>query len=189
MSVAGLQLVAFGLFCVSCGAKTALPVKSPENFRAVNAAPRPLIARTADSVEVFTRTRPARSIREVGIWYYSGEFEGEIQQIREEAAVVGCDGVIVTNEAVGHTTESYYPRYHTSSGTERWYDVVCVVYTDVPTSYRPPAHPCVEKLEVLSQLKSNGTKVEQRKALRSIPSECFLLNPPKVKVLQETSSR
>jgi hypothetical protein len=86
-------------------AATLLLACATANFIPTNASPRPLTARPVDQVEVFTSTTPERPYAEVGL--VTGEayentngakFVGAsylVQLVREKAAEIGCDGVIL----------------------------------------------------------------------------------------------
>ena len=62
-----------------------------------NPSPRPLTARSVDSVEVYTTKLPARPYVEVAIFRASkGQADQHIDALRERAASYGCDALVFT---------------------------------------------------------------------------------------------
>jgi dihydrofolate reductase len=72
------------------------------------------------SVEIFTASRPSRPFVEVAIIKASGSSQGDaqtglVQEMRSEAARVGCDGIIVNGSATlgqGLAESGLVDRYH-----------------------------------------------------------------------------
>jgi hypothetical protein len=161
--------------CASPPAKP-LRAKGPSRFEATNASPRPLVARTSESVDVYTQSQPTRPFVEVGTWEDAGSYGGQLERIRDEAAVVGCDGVLVEEVIVPPLFRD--PRRYNAPQT--WHRVVCVVYSDVPPSYQPPPHPCTLWLDAV-RAEQDPRRRQQR--IRVTPGECFLMNRPRVRVM------
>lgn len=120
--VAGLALVFLG-----CGTRI--------HYMSLNASPRTLSPRSPDSVEVFTSGKPDRSFAEVGMieaQQQSGWSVDQptaiLQKLRQKAADVGCDGIIVlgSNDAVVGSSG----QYGGSVATLRGYRATCIVYKD-----------------------------------------------------------
>jgi hypothetical protein len=115
-----LPLLAVPLFtaCLS------LP-KSFTTFTATNQPSRPMRARAIDSVEVYTSSVPSRPYAEVGLLRTSGHFADDaVNGMREEAARVGCDGVIVTSTGLDQNNDIVY-------------NGACFLYPD-DTTWRAP---------------------------------------------------
>lgn len=62
-----------------------------------NPSPRPLTARSVDSVYVYTTKLPERPYVEVAIFTASkGKADQHVDALRERAAAYGCDGLVFT---------------------------------------------------------------------------------------------
>ena len=96
-------LAAFALagLTMACGTTT--------SFTPTNTSPKPMAARSPDSVEVYQSSKPDKPFVEVGMIeaQQSSEFSTDdtsavIAALRTEAAQRGCDGIIITgsNDAV-----------------------------------------------------------------------------------------
>ncbi len=86
--------------------------------------------------------------------------------------MVGCDALLlgerVAVSGIGVLTSS-----------ETTTVAVCLVYSDLPVSYRPPAHPCYERSRRISAAADPETR---KKLVRDTPPECLQLNPPVIEV-------
>jgi hypothetical protein len=141
---------------LACAPAGRLHVTAPEEFVAMNPSPRRLIPRKAGSVEVFIRSRPRQPFVKVGAWSLAGAPEAVAPLARREAAVVGCDALLLRARVV--VDIDVY-----SASTDTRTVAFCAVYSDLPASYRPPAHPCHEQ---------------------DAPPECSRLNPPAIEVIE-----
>jgi hypothetical protein len=121
------------LLLVGCGAW------SSQTF--INPAPHPMAARPPASVEVFTAGAPTRphvdvallEVRQRDGWSFSTTAV-MIAQLREDAAEMGCDGIVVTGPN-NHTVDSGL-----GTGTLHGFFATCVAYTDLsPVAARAPA--------------------------------------------------
>jgi hypothetical protein len=100
----------------------------------INSPPRPLAARTPESVEVFTSGAPARPHMDLA--YYeaqqASEFSSDdtrdfIVKLRADAAKRGCDGLVVggiTHETTSTIFDEHQPR------SNKGLTATCIVYTD-----------------------------------------------------------
>lgn len=120
-----LPLVAVTAFASAC----VVAVLPDATFTKTNRPPRPMRARSVESVELLTTGVPTRAYTEVGM--IRAEANGRdgmsdaITAMREKAAAVGCDGVIVTSTGSG----SYG---HVAYGG------ACFLYAE-STTWQPPA--------------------------------------------------
>jgi hypothetical protein len=116
----------------------------------INSAPRPLLARGYESVEVFSSAPPARAhvdlaLLEVQQTNAIDDYLGElmIQRLRERAGAMGCDAVFI-----GATQERAAPDLFTSGS--RTMTATCIVYSQPgdhgagPPS-PPPRRMCVDR--------------------------------------------
>jgi len=101
----------------------------------INSAPRPLAARTPESVEVFTSGAPMRPHMDLA--YYeaqqASEFSSDdtrefIVKIRAAAAQRGCDGVVVGG-ITHETTRTIFDEHQARSN--KGMTATCIVYTDL----------------------------------------------------------
>jgi hypothetical protein len=75
---------------------------SDTTFTHTNKSPRPLHARAADSVEIYTTSKPTRPYIVVGLMR-AIERAGPawaIESMRARAAEIGCDGIVMTDALV-----------------------------------------------------------------------------------------
>jgi hypothetical protein len=125
-------------FFVSASIFFAACVTTSSSVQPTNPSPRPLSPRAVMSVEVFTASRPSRPFVEVAIIKASGSSQGDaskglVQEMRTEAARVGCDGIVVNGSA-----ETVAP-HDGMGGTVLGYSSACIVYTDTPARAPTPA--------------------------------------------------
>jgi hypothetical protein len=87
--------------------------------------------RTPSSVEILTAARPTRPFVEVGLLssahaggLSTASDEEVLLGLREKAAEVGCDGVLVEAE-----TNNYVATEHTISALKK-FRAACILYTD-----------------------------------------------------------
>jgi hypothetical protein len=123
--------VSASLFFAAC-------VTTSSSVQPTNPSPRPLSPRPVMSVEVFTASRPSRPFVEVAIINARASSRGDaqrglVQEMRSEAARVGCDGIVVNGSA-----ETVAPN-DGWGGTVLGYSSACIVYTDAPARPATPA--------------------------------------------------
>ncbi len=134
-SLARLVLMGAGLTAAGCGVQT--------GWMMLNPAPRPLKARPADEVQMFTGSQPTRPFVEHGLVTtgISVLGPGELAQLaalKEEAAKHGCDAVVITGEnKMAQSGGSH------GVATERTYAfrAICAVFTDVSADVTPTSAP------------------------------------------------
>jgi hypothetical protein len=117
-------LVSALLFFAAC-------VTTSSSVQPTNPSPRPLSPRPVTSVEVFTASQPPRPFVEVALIKASGSSQGDartglVQEMRSEAARIGCDGIVVNGSA-----ETVAP-HDGMGGSVLGYSSACIVYTDTP---------------------------------------------------------
>lgn len=118
---------------LACGYRT--------RFVPTNTPPRAMKPRSADSVAMFTSSKPTRPFVEVGMLssehkgYFSSSTDEEVVLgLREKAAEVGCDGVILEAET---TTEMATAGTMTASTKAiKKFRAACILYSD---NGEPPA--------------------------------------------------
>lgn len=103
----------------------------------INAAPRPLAQRSPASVDLFASGPPARPHTDLAvIEAQPGVFEDStaelIARMREQAAALGCDGLVLT--AVNNQLLRHGEERTTATGT-------CIVYTAPDAAERTAAKP------------------------------------------------
>jgi hypothetical protein len=106
-------------------------------FSETNAPPRALAARPRASVEIFTLGPPQRPFKEIGMIESQTDIipgQNPLDALREEAALHGCDGLVVTgsNDATGSD-----PTFGTY--VLKGYRGTCVVWTEDLTASNAPA--------------------------------------------------
>lgn len=116
------------LSATACGTTT--------QFTPTNPSPRAMQSKSPDQVHVYTSSMPERPFTEVGIIQsrQSSELSLDempeiIQEMRKEAAKIGCDGVILNgtnNKTVGH-----HDRHGGSTNTLEGYWGTCIMYQEV----------------------------------------------------------
>jgi len=96
---------------------------------ATNPPPHPLMARPAESVEVFTATQPQRPFVEIA--YFEAQQQSEVSlddqsvvfaKLRAQAGEAGCDGLIINGP-----NDSVVGNRH-NVNTLRGYAATCIVY-------------------------------------------------------------
>jgi hypothetical protein len=139
-----LVAIVLGVFGLACGHSL--------EYTATNRSPRPLSPRDPASVEVYATTLPTRPHVEVGLFEIeqrtpaSGGTPEMIGKLRERAARVGCDALVVSEarERIQSVTTHHHgtvhqhgPHYGTmhSTGTGtvnvvRKHTAACVVFTE-----------------------------------------------------------
>jgi hypothetical protein len=124
------------LFAAACGATT--------RFVATNPAPHPMVARPAETVQVFTTGHPTRPYVEVGIiqgqqgrgLIHNGDQMPEIiTKMREDAARTGCDGLIINGNADRVVGDRH------STGTVQGFWGACIVFMPEAASASASAAP------------------------------------------------
>jgi hypothetical protein len=102
---------------------------------ATNRSPRPLAPRSPGEVDVYTTSPPARPFVEVAIIQarqssqYSADTMPEIiNAMRQQAAQVGCDGVVI-HGASNKVVPTGWGEHGTSSTSLDGYWGACIVYT------------------------------------------------------------
>jgi hypothetical protein len=154
----------FPLLIVPFVAACVIGPRAETTYTNTNPAPRPLRARAAESVEVYTSAAPPRPYTEVGVIRAHGRghdaLEQAVQGMRAKAAAVGCDGVVVTSTS--------------SNEQHAIYTGACFLYADV-TSHAPPppsgppgAHTCEAQLAELRAAPNEG----KPELVRRLPPEC-----------------
>ena len=117
----GLVVAAVVAFAVGCGASV--------SYVPTNAPPHVMLARSPQSVDVFTTGGPSQPYAEVGImearegWFSS--FPEMVQAMREAGAGQGCDGVIVTGSDQEITTS-----YDGTVDSTQLFHGACIVYLE-----------------------------------------------------------
>lgn len=120
--------------CVGCG--------SYATFLATNTPPRPMTPRTPESVELITAGPPQRPFVEVGTIdarqrsvYSLDSSQDVLIKVRQSAAEVGCDAVLVTgsNNDLVATSSSVGANVKVLQG----FHAACLMYKDAPAA--PPA--------------------------------------------------
>jgi hypothetical protein len=93
-----------------------------------------------------------------------------LHSVRQRAALVGCDAVIVSDAArsVG------YPPTVAYQGS-------CVVYTDAPSAFQPPTSGRDDRAalrktrcdQLEAEVRAAATPEDKQALVRAMPSECF----------------
>jgi hypothetical protein len=128
-------MIAVLMLAAACGPKVTMTK--------TNAAPHPMTARPADSVELFTTRLPDRPYVEVAVFAASkGKAEDHIDALRENAASYGCDALVFTKMPSESTvtassgTPGELPA--TSTGTAvGGSSATCVVWTAAAPGVQP----------------------------------------------------
>ncbi len=128
----GLIFLLF-LCSAGCGYQT--------KYTPTNTPPRPMKARPVESVQLFTSTAPTQPFVEVGLLssghsgYLSTATDEEVLVgLREKAAEVGCDAVVLQSET---TTEMAFAGTTSASTTAiKRFRAVCALFTGESS---PPA--------------------------------------------------
>ena len=124
-------LIAALLLLAACGPTTQIVSTNP--------SPRLMHPRPLQEVQIFTSSRPAAPFVEVAIirtrqsTSFSGDMPEIIQTMREEAAKIGCDAVLIngaSNEVIGGGN---------AVGTLEGFVGTCIVYTSAPVAAPAPA--------------------------------------------------
>jgi hypothetical protein len=153
----------------------------PRSYIPVNSTPRPLRARTIDSVALYRVSPPEASFVEVAWLSARGSNDVlAVRRLRANAAGIGCDGLVVHNigDAMTHTTD-LTPLLGKQQPTHRSAYVAtargsCIVFeVDPHTWVVPPAstnpQSCKQHFAVMEAQVESGAKL---RALRKIPSHC-----------------
>jgi hypothetical protein len=108
----------------------------------INPAPRPLAARSPESVEVFTSGPPARAYKDLALFeaQQDSEFSSDntrefIVEMRAEAARRGCDGLVIggiTHETRGSMLDSH------QTTSQKGLTGTCIVYVADEPALAPP---------------------------------------------------
>jgi hypothetical protein len=136
---AARYLAALALLVAACGTTTQVVPTNP--------SPRALVPRSPDAVDVFTTSAPPRPFVEVAIIQarqssqYSVDSMPEIiAAMREQAARVGCDGVVIHGESNKVVSSGGWGEMGTNTSSLDGYWGACIVYTvetfsdDVPVA-------------------------------------------------------
>jgi hypothetical protein len=127
-----LRLLRFSLglsFLAACGTTV--------QFAPTNPSPRALSPRPPETVQIYTTGTPDEPYAEVGILQARqastvsfDEFPDVIAEMREEAAQIGCDGVIITSRADATTGSTFGNGNGIYGETETLEGVMgtCIVY-------------------------------------------------------------
>jgi hypothetical protein len=98
----------------------------------INPAPRPLAARSPESVEVFTSGPPARPYKDLALFeaqqeseYSSDNTREFIIEMRAEAARRGCDGLVIGG--ITHETRRTLLDSHEAT-SQKGMTATCIVY-------------------------------------------------------------
>lgn len=146
-----LASVVSSLALTACGTTT--------KYVATNPPPRAMQPRPAQTVEVYTATHPDRPFVEVGILesqqsseYSRHDMADIIGSMRNKAAKIGCDGVIIVgpNDTIaGSDTVAGTDTTRTRNGSQeltyasttthtlKGYRGVCIMYREEPVSVAP----------------------------------------------------
>ncbi len=127
-------LATIGLLAFLAGCGTTV------QFTPTNASPRPLVARSADSVAIITTGTPNQPYVEVGLLEArqesaasSDEMPEIIQAMRQEAATIGCDAVVLNGRADTYQSSVHTDsqgRVHGSGTTLEGYIGTCIVFAE-----------------------------------------------------------
>jgi len=151
--VVGVALTFAGLGLVGCGHAV--------EYTPLSAAPRPLQPRSPETVDVYLSARPERPTVDVGLFEIeqrtpmSGGSPSMIRKLREQAAIRGCDAVLVADatervvSTTAHTTGTVQrtgnANHGTYSGTTsysenrvRGHRAVCLAYRDAVVTTSAP---------------------------------------------------
>ncbi|WNG51182.1 hypothetical protein F0U60_48910 [Archangium minus] len=119
-------------------------------YMPTNTPPRMMQPRSANSVQVFTATKPERPFVEVGLIetqqesIYSVDNETTVfTRLREEAALRGCDGLVLlgSNDGVEIVGTGGMNGGHTSGRTLRGYRGTCIMWKeDTSTASSTDSH-------------------------------------------------
>lgn len=142
---------------LSCLALTACGTTT--KYVATNAPPRAMQPRPPVTVEVYSATHPDRPFTEVGILesqqsseYSRHDMAEIIGSMRNKAAKIGCDGVIIVgpnDRIAGSDTYAATDKTRTRGGSQeltyasttthtlKGYRGVCIMYRDDPVSVAP----------------------------------------------------
>jgi hypothetical protein len=157
-----LSLLALPLFA----ACVVTPLAGDTTFTRTNRPTRPMRARALDSVEVFTSSTPSRGYTEVGlIRSTGGDVERAMTGMRQKAAAVGCDGVVVTSTGTGQYNQIIY-------------NGACFLYAE-DTTWAPPASGpdsvgCESQLAELRAAPNDSKPA----IVQRIPPECLAAREP-----------
>jgi len=146
------RVAAFALLLlVGCGHKL--------TFTPLNASPRPLTTRSPESVDVFLSQTPPRQHVEVGLFEIeqqspqSGGTPEMIAKLRDRAARVGCDAIVLTGTSdrvqsvstqgtgVATSPRTYQHHSYGTVNVVRSHRATCVVYTGELASAPPAVAP------------------------------------------------
>jgi hypothetical protein len=116
-------------------------------FTPTNPPPRPLTSRPAESVQVFTASRPDQPFVEVGLLEAQqssalslDQRPDVMQKMRVEAARMGCDGIILLG-ANDQVQGSIDPKYGGSVNTLQGYRATCIMFKQAAGAAVPAAAP------------------------------------------------
>jgi hypothetical protein len=136
---AARHLAALAMFAAACGTTTQVVP--------TNRSPRPLVPRSPEAVDVFTSSAPPRPFVEVAIiqarqssQYSVDSMPQIIAAMREQAARVGCDGVVIHGESNKVVSSGGWGEMGTNTSSLDGYWGACIVYTveifsdDVPVA-------------------------------------------------------
>lgn len=142
---------------------------SETSFAYTNPPPRPMRARSVESVEVHTSSAPSRPYTEVGMIRAEGRGGNAMQDavfaMRSKAASVGCDGVVVTSTG-------------SASYGQIIYNGACFLYAENTTWQPPSSGPGSTGCEAqLAKLRAapNDAKPD---IVQRIPPECLASRQP-----------
>jgi hypothetical protein len=134
------SMLAVLILAAACGPKITMVKTNPP--------PRPMAARSAETVEIFTTKLPSRPYIEVAVFSASkGKAEDHMDALRERAGSYGCDGLVFTvmphQSDVTTTTVSSNPgEVHSGGGTAVGSSsATCVVWTEPAPAAGPPPVP------------------------------------------------
>ena len=109
------------------------------HYKPTNPSPRPMHAKPANQVHVYTTGKPKIAYAEVGIIQSRqssrlslDDMPEIIQEMRKEAGKRGCDAVIING--ANNTTVGHHDAYGGSTGTLEGFWGACIVYGDYKTS-------------------------------------------------------
>jgi hypothetical protein len=133
----GLALI-LSLLIVGCGG-------AELGFTPLQAAPRPLYARTGAQVELFLAARPTRPFVEIGmIQSQGGSSSGQasiLAEMRGIAGQHGCDGLIILGIAGTNEAANAAPGAIGAASTDEGYRGSCIVYSEAAPAVAAAAAP------------------------------------------------
>jgi hypothetical protein len=159
--------VALAFALVGCVVATQQTRRStgPDFYTKLNEPPRPMEARAADSVAIYSTKAPDVKYVEVAQISDDGDDEAAaLSELKRSAAEVGCDGLILQTTKIVSVANGEASDMRATG--------VCIMYVEGDGAWRAPTAEDDSCRAKRARLASAHTSDEKHEIIRSMPVEC-----------------